>query len=93
MTYRRAHDFWDPIVNSEKSKHLTYNFYPFIYANTRLLQRPFSVNRVLTVYQKSSSSRSSRSLEKDTEGLKRKEKFKGLKKRRVSSWKLYVVYT
>ena len=40
----------------------------------------FSFYRVLTAYQKSYSSRSSRSLEKDIKGLKSK---KGLKKRKV----------
>ena len=42
--------------------------------------RSFSVYRVLTMYQKRCSSRSSRSLEKEIKGLKRK---KGLKKIKV----------
>ena len=28
MTYRRAHNFWDPILNSLKSEHFSYKTIP-----------------------------------------------------------------
>ena len=56
--------------------HLTYKYYPFIYANARFLQSSFTFYRVLTVYQKSSSPRDPISLEKDIKGLKRKKRIK-----------------
>ena len=69
MTYRRAHKFWDPILNSEKSKHLTYKNYPFIQANNRFLQTSIFIFRLLNMYQKKFW------LRKDIKGLKRGEKF------------------
>ena len=62
MTHKRVHK--NPILKSQKSEHLTYKIYPFIYANTRFLQRSFRFYGVLTMYQKSSSSKSSRSSRK-----------------------------
>ena len=62
MTYRQVHKLCD-ILNSEKSKHLTYKKYPSIQMNIiRFLQRSFFF-RVRCP-----------SLENDIEGLKKKEK-------------------
>ena len=58
---------------------MTYKYYRFIYANTRFFLRSFSFYRVLTLYQKSSSSRSSRGLDTYIKGLKRKKRIKGEK--------------
>ena len=72
MTYRRVHNFWDPILNSEKVFDLeVLYFYIHEYNITSKV-----IFRVLTVYQKSSSSGSSKSSEEDIKELKRKKRYK-----------------